>query len=182
MRRLPLVLTSLVCAALAVTSLSQPTAQATSSGLEFGARVAARSGESDQSAVLRFESTSGRHLDVVREFVNWDSPFPATFDTWLRSTNHTLILSVKSHRNNGTTVKWADIAAAQPGSTLYTQMQGWATKLKAYGVPIYFAFNHEPEASASSNMGTTAEFIAAWRKIHDVFAAESVTNVKFIWI
>jgi hypothetical protein len=182
MRRVALSVTSLVCAALAVTCLSQPTAEATPSGLEFGARVATRTGESDQAAVQRFESTSGRHLDVVREFLNWDSPFPSSFDTWLRDTNHTLILSVKSHRNNGTTVKWADIAAAQPGSTLYSQIQGWADKLQAYGVPIYFAFNHEPEASASSNMGTTADFIAAWRKIHDVLVADGVTNVKFIWI
>jgi Glycosyl hydrolase family 26 len=182
MRRISLLLTSLVCAALAVTSLSQPTAQATPSGMEFGAAPAPRSGETQQAAVLRFENSSGRHLDTVREFLNWDSPFPASFDTWLRDTDHTLILSVKSHRNNGTTVKWADIAAAQPGSTMYTQIQGWATKIKAYGVPIYFAFNHEPEASASSTMGTTADFIAAWRKIHDVFAAESVTNAKFIWI
>ena len=181
MRRFSLLVTSLACAALAVTCWSQPTAQATSSGLEFGANATARSGETQQDAVLRLESTSGRHLDVVREFLNWDSPFPASFDTWLRDTDHTLILSVKSHRNNGT-IRWADIAAAQPGSTLYSQIEGWADKIKAYGVPIYFAFNHEPESSASSDMGTPADFIAAWRKIHDVFAAHDVTNAKFIWI
>ncbi len=181
MRRFSLLVTSLACAALAVTCWSQPTAQATSSGLEFGANATARSGETQQDAVLRLESTSGRHLDVVREFLNWDSPFPASFDTWLRDTDHTLILSVKSHRNNGT-IRWADIAAAQPGSTLYSQIEGWADKIKAYGVPIYFAFNHEPESSASSDMGTPANFIAAWRKIHDVFDAHDVTNAKFIWI
>ena len=182
MRRIPFLVTTLVCAALTVTSVSQPAAQATPSGLEFGARVAARGGESAQAAVLRFENTSGRHLDVVREFLNWDSPFPDSFHTWLRDTDHTVILSVKSHRMNGTTVRWADIAAAQPGSSLYGQIEGWADRIKAYGVPIYFAFNHEPEASASSTMGAAPDFIAAWRKIHDVFQAHSVTNARFIWI
>lgn len=182
MRRIPLLVTSLVCAALAVTCLSQPTAQATSSGLEFGARVATRGGESAQAAVLRFENSSGRHLDVVREFLNWDSPFPASYDNWLRDTDHTLIISVKSHRSNGSTIRWADIVAAQPGSSLYSQIEGWADRIKAYGVPIYFAFNHEPESGASEDMGTAPEFIAAWRKIHDVFSARGVTNAKFIWI
>jgi hypothetical protein len=182
MRRVSLLVLSLVCAALAVTGLSLPTAQATPSGVLFGSNATPRGGETQQAAVMRFESTSGRHLDVVREFLNWDSPFPASYDTWLRDTNHTLILSVKSHRSNGSTIKWADIAAAQPGSTLYTQIQGWADKLQAYGVPMYFAFNHEPESGASSDMGTPAEYIAAWRKIHDVFVADGVTNVKFIWI
>jgi hypothetical protein len=181
MRRFSFLVTSLVCAALTVTCFSRPAAEATSAGLEFGANATARSGESQQDAVLRLERTSGRHLDVVREFLNWDSPFPASFDTWLRDTDHTLILSVKSHTSRGT-LRWADIAAAQPGSTLYNQIQGWADRIKAYGVPIYFAFNHEPESSASSDMGTPADFMAAWRKIHDVFVADGVTNVKFIWI
>jgi hypothetical protein len=150
--------------------------------VEFGANAAARSGEDQQDAVLRLERTSGRHLDVVREFLNWDSPFPASFDTWLRDTDHTLILSVKSHRDNGSTIHWADIAAAQPGSTLYSEIEEWADRIKAYGVPIYFAFNHEPESGASSDMGTPGDFVAAWRKIHDVFVADDVTNVKFIWI
>ena len=65
---------------------------------------------------------------------------------------------------------------------MYTQIEGWADRIKAYGVPIYFAFNHEPESSASSDMGTAADFIAAWRKVHDVFLAHDVTNAKFIWI
>jgi hypothetical protein len=181
MRRTSWLATLLVCAALAVTGLSQPTAQATSTGVEFGANATARSGETQQAAVLRLERTSGSHLDVVREFLNWDSPFPASFDTWLRDTDHTLILSVKSHTSRGT-LRWADIAAAQPGSTVYSQIEGWADKIKGYGVPIYFAFNHEPESGASSDMGTPADFVAAWRKIHDVFAAHEVTNVKFIWI
>jgi hypothetical protein len=182
MRKFSLWVTSPMCAAVTVTCLGQPTAHATPSGLEFGAAPAPRSGETQQAAVLRFESSSGRHLDTVREFPNWDSPFPASFDTWLRDTDHTLILSVRSHRANGATIRWADIAAAQPGSTLYTQIEGWADRIKAYGAPIYFTFNHEPESSASSDMGTSAEYIAAWRKVHDVFSAHDVTNAKFIWI
>src|SRR3954468_18059241 len=106
MRKFSIWVTALACAALTVTGLSQPIAHATSTGLEFGANATARSGENQQDAVLRFERASGRHLDVVREFLNWDSPFPASLDTWLRDTDHTLILSVKSRRNSGT-IRWA---------------------------------------------------------------------------
>lgn len=150
--------------------------------IAFGAFVGPRSGESDQSAVLRMESNAGRPMDVVREFVLWDTPFPDAFHTWLRDTGHTMILSVKSRRVNGTVIPWANLVAAQPGSPLYTDIERWADRIRDYGVPIYFAFNHEPESSASFPMGEAPDFIAAWRKVHDIFVARGVTNAKFVWI
>ncbi|TWD73440.1 glycosyl hydrolase family 26 [Kribbella amoyensis] len=149
--------------------------------MEFGARVATRGGETDQAAVQRMEQTAG-HLDVVREFLSWDSAFPNSFHNWLKSTDHTLILSVKSKRANGASVLWANLVAAQPGSTLYNDMVRWADRIKAFEAPIYFAFNHEPESGASQALGTATDFIAAWRKIRGIFNDRGVTNAKFIWI
>jgi hypothetical protein len=169
----------------AVTLALGPTggpATGTATGVEFGAYSQPRSGESAQAAVLRGEATAGRNFDVVREFLNWDSPFPSSFDTWLRDTGRTLLLSVKSRRTNGSTILWQSIIDAEPGSTLYTQIEQWADRTKDYGVPIYFTFNHEPESSASMSMGEAPQFIGAWRKIHDIFVARGVTNAKFNWI
>lgn len=157
-------------------------ASASTDGVLFGARVQAQSGEDNQKAIGRMEATAGRKLDVVREFLSWDSVFPQSYHTWLRDTGHTMILSVKSKRENGQVVLWRDIAAAAPGDATYDSAAGWADRLRDYGRPVYFAFNHEPESSASSSMGSAPEFIAAWRRMHDIFAERGATNVKFIWI
>ena len=160
---------------------AQP-AEASVDRVQFGARVQANSGENNQKAIERLEGTAGRKLDVVRDFLSWDSAFPQDFHTWLRDTDHTLILSVKSRRENGSDVLWRDLAAATPGTPLYATAASWADRLRDYGRPVYFAFNHEPESSASSTMGTAADFIAAWRTMHTIFAERGATNVKFIWI
>lgn len=173
---------ALVCASATALGSSPGPAAGSPDGMKFGAYTQPRSGESSQSAVLRGEATAGRKYDVVREFLNWDSPFPSSFDNWLKDTGRTLLLSVKSRRVSGSTILWQSIIDAQPGSALYTDIERWADRMKAYGVPVYFTFNHEPESSASRSMGEAPQFIAAWRKIHDIFVARSVTNVKFNWI
>ncbi|TQK71614.1 glycosyl hydrolase [Nocardioides sp. SLBN-35] len=151
-------------------------------GMRFGAVSQPRAGESYQSALLRAEATAGRTYDVVRDFPRWDSPFPDSFHTWLQGSGRTLILSVKSRRLNGQTVLWQSLVDAQPGSALYDDMVRWADRLRDYAVPIYFTFNHEPESKASSTMGDASQFIAAWRKFHDIVVARGATNVRFMWI
>lgn len=181
-KRLLIVTMALLCAVVLALAPAPRPASGTPTGLEFGAFSQPRSGESDQSAVLRGEATAGRKFDVVRTFINWDTPFPDDFETWLRDTGRTMILSVKSRRMNGTVIPWQSIIDSQPGSALYAEIVGWADRIKAYGVPIYFTFNHEPESAASNTMGDAEQFIGAWRKIHDVFVARGVTNAKFMWI
>lgn len=178
-------LVALLCASTAVigSTLGSTTASGdTPDGIAFGAYVGPRTGESDQSAVLRMESNAGRPMDIIREFALWDTPFPDTFHRWLRDTGHTMLFSMRSRRVNGTVIPWADIVAAEPGSPLYTDIERWADRIRDYGVPIYFTFNHEPESSASFPMGEAPDFIAAWQKFHDIFVARGVTNAKFMWI
>jgi hypothetical protein len=167
---------------LGLMTLVPPRAAAAPDGMQFGARVQARSGEDNRAAVERYERTIGRKLDVVREFLPWDSEFPESFHTWLADTDHTMILSVRAKRSNGQLIPWEDIANAAPGSALHNEAVRWADRLRNYGQPVYFTFNHEPESSASSRNGSAADFIAAWRKMHGIFADQGATNVKFMWI
>ena len=150
-------------------------------GVLFGAYSGPRTGESEQAAVLRMERDVGRELDVVREFVQWDERFDS-YLTWLQQSERTVILSVKSNRLNGTVIPWADIANAQPGSTLHNEMVAWADRMKAWAKPVYFAFNHEPEAGINRSKGTATDYINAFRALRQVFRDRGVTNTKFIWI
>jgi hypothetical protein len=51
-----------------------------------------------------------------------------------------------------------------------------------FGAPIYVTFNHEPEAAANTDLGTAADYLAAWRNWVTIFRQEGATNVKFMWI
>ncbi len=133
-------------------------------GVLFGAYSGPRTGESEQTAVLRMERDVGRELDVVREFVQWDERFDS-YITWLQQSDRTVILSVKSNRTNGTVIPWANIANAEPGSTLHNEMVAWADRMKAWGKPVYFAFNHEPEAGVNRSKGTATDYINAFRAL-----------------
>jgi hypothetical protein len=150
--------------------------------LQFGAHQWVRSGMTKQSALERLETIAGRRMAAVRQFYQWDAVFPTSFETGLRTRGQTLVMSVKSKRLNGTLVPWAQIAAAQPGSARHSEMVSWARRVRDYQAPVYVTFNHEPEAPVSEGMGTSSEYIAAWRKWVSIFRQQGASNVKFMWI
>lgn len=150
--------------------------------ITFGALPQTRAGQTRTTATQALEAEIGRKLEAVRVFETWSSAFPDSFHTFLRDGGRTPILSVKTLRGNGTRLLWADLANAAPGSQLDNEMRSWARRIRDYGAPIYVSLNHEPEASASSSMGTSAEYIAAWRRWVTVFREEGADNAKFMWI
>lgn len=150
--------------------------------IAWGAYAAVRTGQTQQSAVTSLQGNVGRELAVSREFLLWDQAFPSAYHTWLRDTGHSLVVSVKAKRANGTRIPWASIATAAPGSALYSDMVRWADRMRDFGAPIYFAFNHEPEEASNQANGTDGDFIAAWRKFVTIFRQEGAANVKFVWI
>jgi len=126
------------------------------------------------------EKVAGRPLVAVRVYRRWGEPLFDADTSWMRDTYHTLFLSVKTMRANGTPVLWSDIAAATPGSPLYVEMQQMASQLKAFGARVFFTLDHEPEASDSDKMGTGPQYVLAFRKFESVMHAEQVGNV--VWM
>lgn len=133
-------------------------------------------------AFRALESRLGHELAAVRDFARWDSRFPGGVSTWARDSGRQVLLSVKAQRSGGQDLQYRDIAAAQPGSQLYSDIERWAGDIKSFGAPIYFTFNHEPEAVASHGSGSPGEFAAAWRRIVDVFRAQGVRNAQYLFI
>ncbi len=154
---------------------SQPT-------LIWGGTAKPRTGETNQTALQHLQTSAGRDMAATRVYLLWNAPFPDTYASWLKTTNTMPLISVFSKRTNGAIVPWRDVANAAPGSALQNEINGWADKIKAYGVPVYFTYNHEPEAAASTGFGTDADYIAAWRKVITTFRERGVTNAKFLWI
>lgn len=78
--------------------------------------------------------------------------------------------------------RWNKIASAKAGSVVYANLLRWANTLKKRtGRPILFSFSHEPEGHASDSLGRNTDFIAAWRRVHDIFVHRGVRNVEYTW-
>jgi mannan endo-1,4-beta-mannosidase len=63
-------------------------------------------------------------------------------------------------------------------------LRAYAAAVKAFGARIALGFGHEMNGGWYQwGFGHVppATFIAAWKHIHDVFAAAGVTNVKWVW-
>lgn len=170
-----------LCALTGSAAASTTEAATLATPMAFGAAQSSYPGATHAQAVQNLEGTIGRSLAYVRVYRLWDSPFPDANINWMRSTGHSLFLSIRAKRVNGTSIPWVDIANAQPGQPLYSDMVRWATAIKEYPTPVFLAFNHEPETTSSQPSGTAADFVAAWQKFVTVMRLEGVTNAHLAW-
>jgi beta-mannanase len=74
------------------------------------------------------------------------------------------------------------IAAGQ----LDSYVVSWARAIKSWGRPVDLRFAQEPNGSwfpwcVGVNDNTAADYVAAWRHIHDVFAGQGVQNLSWVW-
>jgi hypothetical protein len=173
-------LVALGALSLVATSLASSPSQAATADdpMAFGAFA----GSTTPSKVQAFETAMGRSAAYLRVYRSWDDAFPDADVTWMKSTGHSILVSIKARLKSGANVSWQAIADAQPGSSLYQNMVRWATAIKAYGQPIMVTFNHEPDTTNSQASGTPAQFIAAWQKFITVMDTENVTNARYTWI
>jgi hypothetical protein len=170
-----------VCLLLLMGIVGSPDQQgvAQTPGVLFGSSAGQRGNESPREAVERLEAAIGRQLAVVRVFKRWDAAFPTDYERWLRQSGHAIFLSAAAQRLDGGNIPWSSIANAQPGSALYEDIVSWADRIGAYGAPVFFAFDAEPETGPSS-MGDPGDFVDAWRRIVSVFRDRGVTNARFV--
>ncbi len=147
----------------------------------FGAAQAAYGGRTPQQAVTSLQSSIRRPLAVVRIYDSWESTFPDPYISWLRRSGHSVFVSIRPKRSNGSVIKWADIARARRGDALYAEMTQWAENIKAFGAHLYLAFHHEPEIRKSAAYGTPAEFVRAWHTFVEVMRSAGVRNAEYAW-
>lgn len=65
-------------------------------------------------------------------------------------------------------------------------IRSWARDMAAWNKPLYLRFAHEMNSSfypwgVGTNGNTSADYVAAWRRIHDIFAQEGADNVRWVW-
>ena len=143
-------------------------------GVLFGAYVNPTNvwTSTDRSAeIASVESSLGRPLDISHEYASWNSKLPDWEATWNDSVGRTTLISW-SH---------APVSPVVSGSQ-DAYISSVADGLKTLTHPVMLEYFWEMDLHRyDSATGSPANFIAAWRHIHDIFVARGATNVEFVW-
>jgi hypothetical protein len=124
-----------------------------------------------QARFREAEARAGRPMDIAHFFYDFDRPFPTDNDRWAVETGHTLLLSWNGRDTAG-------VAAGRYDEMIRTRARG----VKALGVPVFLRWLWEMDGQGKADRaGTPASFIAAWRHLRAVFAAEGADAVAWVW-
>lgn len=153
-----------------------------SCGAWWGVYKPPSTGENWQTTYTDLESQVGRTFDLVYRYHDMSNAgvsgqFPDKYEQALGA-NHILMFSWAS-RNfaAGTQLQWSDIAAGKYDASV---IDPEAARLKAYGQPVFLAFDPEMDRRMPA-AGTAADYVAAYRHIWQRFADDGVTNVIWVW-
>lgn len=135
-------------------------------------------------AVTDFETKNagGRHVNLVHWGVG--TPWDHNFNWWLSPLNRVRRAGAISLVDMDTaSVPLSRIAAGAYDSALRT----WASQARTWGHPFLLRFDFEmnggwyPWGTRPRNTNTAADYVAAWRHVHDIFSAAGATNVRWVW-
>ncbi len=130
------------------------------------------------------EQTIGRRFDIVKNYIGWKvgEIFPSPKAKTLADGGaRTLYFSWNAvNYTNRSKVTYQSIAN---GSWDKSVIIPEAKTLIAFHQKVFVDFQHEFDNKAQeAGEGTPAQYIAAYRHIHQVFANQGVTNVIWVWV
>ena len=129
----------------------------------------------------RAESSVGRPVDLVYSFHDINDDVPSAFDRAVVASGRVLHVDIDSRDYadpDPSTVPWAAVASGAYDENLTRMARGIAS----LHTPVFVTFDHEPDQPARAAVGTPAEFVAAWRHVHDLFAEQDATNAVWVWV
>lgn len=133
-----------------------------------------------------FSTLVGRKPAVIHWFQDWKMDFdPAYMDAAVSRGGMPLVTWEPWKFGKG---------VEQPAYALKKIIDGdhddfisrWAQAATAWGKPFLLRFAHEMNGDWTSwspgvNGNTSAGFVSAWRKVHNIFGQEGATNVRWVW-
>ena len=122
-------------------------------------------------AVNALQAQIGRRLDIVHTYLRQPAVFPTPSDlAWVRQ-GSMLLVSWALNDSKG-------IAAGEWDAAIRQR----AREFKALGKPIFLEWRWEMDRpNIRFQVGSPADYIAAWKHIRLIFAEEHVTNVAWVW-
>jgi hypothetical protein len=138
-----------------------------------------------------FENAIGRTVDVTHVFYYFDSfdtpaeNFPKAAEAAAIEGGRMLLWNWKP-RNGSNSVRyaWSDIARGVYDGKIDATADKVAEWAVAHpGRKTFMAFHHEPEDQVGGEYGSAADYVAAYRRVRDRFAAKGVDEaVIWVWI
>ncbi|GAA4205264.1 glycoside hydrolase family 26 protein [Actinocatenispora rupis] len=122
-------------------------------------------------AVDDLQGQLGRRLDVVHTYRKWADPFDTASDRAFQAGGAVLLYS------------WAGTDTHQITAGRYDGLIARrARQIRAMGRPVLLEWRWEMDRpNLRAQMGSPAEYVAAWRHLRGVFAAQHVTNASWVW-
>ncbi len=163
-------------------------------GAEIGPQFTGTQAPWDMNAVTDFQRTVGKAPSIVA--------FNLPFEGCSPSCNYYEfpVKQLSAIRSYGAIpmLNWASmsspLAVEEPSFRLANVVSGafdeyirsFALAAKAWGHPMFLRFNWEMNGdwfpwAQGANGNKPAEYVAAWRHVHNIFASVGATNVTWVW-
>ncbi|MFF0064060.1 glycoside hydrolase family 26 protein [Streptomyces sp. NPDC005279] len=159
-------------------------------GAWWGAYIPYDRNSSLTKPVYAFEKKIGRKLDLVYTYHDMSGGKAdgqlLTADEQELGRDRLLMLAWEStvwkepHHANYTETQlgWKNIASGKYDAGIIDPQ---VRRLKAYGKRVFFSFDQEVDARIKEGAGTPAEYVAAYRHLHDRFRKLGAGNVVWVW-
>ncbi len=164
-------------------------------GATIGDQVTGMQAPWDMDAVTAFEGMAGRSASLVNFFQPFADcgrspcsfyPFPDGALQLIRDHGSIPVLTWASQSTpsslNEPEFQLADVA----GGAYDGYLTKFAQEAKEWGHPFFLRFNWEMNGnwfpwSEGVNGNGAGAYVAAWRHVHDIFAAAGATNATWVW-
>jgi Glycosyl hydrolase family 26 len=166
---------------------TQATAPSASQTIYYGVHVTFE----DMSLISAFEGDAHKPVAIVMWYQQWGltDGYQYFQPAWMNA--------VRAH-GSIPLVTWnplnPSLGPDQPAYSLQNIINGkfdayivkWAQASKAWGHPYFLRFAPEMNGdwnpwSEEVNGNKPGQFVLAWRHVHDIFVAQGVTNVTWVW-
>jgi hypothetical protein len=135
----------------------------------------------DRASLRAAERSVGHRFDLVYSFHDINDTVPSTYDRQVVASGARLHITIDSRdygSDDRSSVRWADVARGVYDADLRRQARGIASLRQ----PVFVTFDHEADQPSRTAVGTPAEYVAAWRHVHDVFATAGARNAVWVWV
>ena len=123
------------------------------------------------AAVQALQREIGRRLDIVHIYVQQEAAFPTTSELAFLRQGSRLLVSWALNDSRG-------IAAGRYDALIRQK----AKQVKALGKPIFLEWRWEMDRpNLRAEVGSPADYIAAWKHIRAIFAQQHVSNAAWVW-
>jgi hypothetical protein len=128
------------------------------------------------------EGQLGRPFDMVYHYNDIDGTFPDALERREVAGGRLLHIAIAArdfHGAKSRSVSWRDVANGEFDEFLTAQARGVAS----LGVPVFVTFAQEANSRAKLGVdGSAADFISAWRHLHDLYVSVGATNAVWTWV